>query len=74
MGQHVYQAILDLEENSLGRSRKALFGDEASAAYDILNNRLAFVEGGKDDVLFLEQYVLLGIYIRDQDRFETLTP
>src|SRR4029077_2121531 len=71
VGQHVYQAILDLEENSLGRSRKALFGDEASAAYDILNNRLAFVEGGKDDVLFLEQYVLLGNYIRDQDRFET---
>ena len=71
VGQHVYQAILDLEENSLGRSRKALFGDEAAAAYDILNNRLAFVENGKDDVLFLEQYVLLGNYIRDQDRFET---
>jgi hypothetical protein len=67
----VYQAILELEENSLGRSRKALFGDEASSSYDILNNRLAFVEGGKDDVLFLEQYVLLGNYLRDQDRFET---
>jgi len=36
-----------------------------------LNNRLVFVEGGKDDVLFLEQYVLLGNYLRDQDRFET---
>ena len=72
VGQHVFQAILELEENSLGRSRKALFGDEGStAAYDILNNRLAFVEGGKDDVLFLEQYVLLGNYLRDQDRFET---
>jgi hypothetical protein len=71
VGQHVYQAILEIEENSLGRSRKALFGEEAVAAYDILNNRLAFVEGGKDDVLFLEQYVLLGNYIRDQDRFET---
>ena len=71
VGQHVYQAIQDLEESSLGRSRKALFGDEGSAAYDILNNRLAFVEGGKDDVLFLDQYVLLGNYLRDQDRFET---
>ncbi len=71
VGQHVYQAILEIEENSLGRSRKALFGDEGSTAYDILSNRLAFVEGGKDDVLFLEQYVLLGNYIRDQDRFET---
>ncbi|HEY2645640.1 MAG TPA: hypothetical protein VGI34_01640 [Candidatus Acidoferrales bacterium] len=71
VGQHVYQAILEIEENALGRSRKALFGEEGLPAYDILNNRLAFVEGGKDDVLFLEQYVLLGNYIRDQDRFET---
>jgi hypothetical protein len=71
VGQHVFQAILEIEENSLARSRKALFGDEGSTASDILNNRLAFVEGGKDDVLFLEQYVLLGNYMRDQDRFET---
>jgi hypothetical protein len=71
VGQHVFQAIQEIEENSLTRSRKALFGDEASTAYDVLNNRLAFVEGGKDDVLFLEQYVLLGNYSRDQDRFET---
>jgi len=71
VGQHVFQAIQEIEESSLTRSRKALFGDEGSTAYDILNNRLAFVEGGKDDVLFLEQYVLLGNYSRDQDRFET---
>ena len=71
VGQHVHQAILEIEENSLSRSRRALFGEEAPTAYDILNNRLAFVEGGKDDVLFLEQYVLLGNYLRDQDRFET---
>jgi class 3 adenylate cyclase len=70
-GQHVFQAITEIEENSLARSRKALFGDEMAGAYDALSNRLAFVEGGKDDVLFLEQYVLLGNYLRDQDRFET---
>ncbi len=70
-GQHVFQALMEIEENSLGRSRKALFGDEVATAYDILNNRLAFVESGKDDTLFLEQYVLLGNYLRDQDRFET---
>jgi hypothetical protein len=71
-GQHVFQAIQDIEENSLTKSRKALFGEEASASYEILNNRLAFVEGGKDDVLFLEQYVLLGNYQRDSDRFENI--
>jgi hypothetical protein len=72
VGQHVFQAIQEIEENSLARSRRALFGDEGASAYEVLNNRLAFVEGGKDDVLFLEQYVLLGNYQRDQDRFETL--
>ena len=67
-----FRRFMEIEENGLARSRKALFGDESSTtAYDILNNRLAFVEGGKDDVLFLEQYVLLGNYLRDQDRFET---
>jgi len=70
-GQHVFQVMAEIEENGLARSRKALFGDEMTAAYEILTNRLAFVEGGKDDVLFLEQYVLLGTYLRDQDRFET---
>src|SRR6202171_3167425 len=70
-GQHVFQVMVEIEENGLARSRKALFGDEMAAAYEILANRLAFVEGGKDDVLFLEQYVLLGTYLRDQDRFET---
>jgi hypothetical protein len=70
-GQHVFQVMAEIEENGLARSRKALFGDEMATAYEILTNRLAFVEGGKDDVLFLEQYVLLGTYLRDQDRFET---
>src|SRR5271166_1128390 len=65
VGQHVYQSIMEIEENTVARSRKALFGDQASPAYEILNNRLAFVENGKDDVLFLEQYVLLGNYMRD---------
>ena len=71
-GQHVFQALAEIEENGLTRSRKALFGEEPTAAYDILNDRLAFVEAGKDDVLFLEQYVLLGNYAQDQDRFETI--
>src|ERR1035437_5857468 len=70
-GQHVFQAMVEIEENSLASSRKALWGDEIGGAYDVLNNRLVFVEAGKDDVLFLDQYVLLGNYPRDQDRFET---
>jgi class 3 adenylate cyclase len=69
--QHVYQILLEFEENNLGRWRKALFGDEQSAAYEMLNDRIAFIEGGRDDLIFLEQYVLLGNYLKDEDRFET---
>jgi hypothetical protein len=70
-GQHLYSVLTEIDENLLSKSRRALFGGEDSGAYDILNNRLAFVEGGRDDALFLDHYVLLGNYIRDQDRMET---
>jgi hypothetical protein len=72
VGQYLYQIWNDIEESSLARSRKALFGDEAAGAYQILNNRLIFVEGGRDDRLFLEHYVLLGNYQKDADRFELI--
>jgi hypothetical protein len=72
VGQQVYQVLLDVEENMLCKSRRALFGEEKGEPYDLLKNRLVFVEGGKDDVLYLEQYVLLGNYLHDQDRFETI--
>jgi hypothetical protein len=71
VGQGIYQMLAELEENHLARARRALFGDEQSEAYAMLANPVAFVEGGRDDYLFLEQYVLLGNYLRDQDRFET---
>src|SRR5260370_32977174 len=60
VGQHVFTSMVEIVESGLARARPALFGDEMASAYEILTNRLAFVEGGKDDVLFLEQYVLLG--------------
>jgi hypothetical protein len=74
VGQHVYQVLAELEETHMARARRALFGDEQAAAYDLLLNRIAFVEGGRNDALFLEHYVLLGNYARDQDRFELVDP
>ena len=71
VGQHVYQIISEIEENHIGRARRALFGEDQSGAYEMLANSIAFVENGRDDMLFLEHYVLLGNYLRDQDRFET---
>src|ERR1700739_1759080 len=71
VAQHIYQILIDFEENNLGRWRKALFGEEQKSAYEMLADRIAFVEGGRDDFVFLEHYVLLGNYQKDEDRFET---
>ena len=71
VSQHIYQILMDFEDNNLGRWRKALFGEEQKGAYEMLADRIAFVESGRDDFLFLEQYVLLGNYQKDEDRFET---
>ncbi len=72
IGQLVAQIVIDIEENVIAKARRALFGDEFSAYYDMLKNRLVFLDGGKDDFFFLENYVLLGNYSRDPDRFEAM--
>ena len=70
VGRQVYQILSELEENQLARARRSLFGDEQALAYEMLAGPLVFVENGRDDVVFLEQYVLLGNYMSDADRFE----
>ncbi len=72
VGQQVAQGWIDVEENIIAKARKALFGEEFTPIYDLLKNRIIFLEGGKDDSYFLEHYVLLGNYARDPDRFEAM--
>jgi hypothetical protein len=72
IGQVVAQILIDIEDNFIAKSRRALFGDEFAPYYEILKNRLLFLDGGKDDFYFLEHYVLLGNYSRDIDRFEAI--
>ena len=72
VGQTVFQMLAELEDSTVARARRALFGEEYRETYDLFRNRLLFVEGGRDDYLFLEHYVLLGNFVRDQDRFEIL--
>src|SRR5438445_6304707 len=72
VGQQVAQSWIDVEENIIAKARKALFGEEFRPLYDLLKNRLIFLDGGKDDTYFLEHYVLLGNYARDPDRFEAM--
>src|ERR1700693_5596097 len=72
VGQQVAQIHIDVEENVISKARRALFGDDFAPLYEMLKNRLIFLDGGKDDVFFLEHYILLGNYVRDPDRFEVM--
>src|SRR6266851_5074591 len=72
VGQQVAQIVIDVEENVIAKARRALFGEDFASYYELCKNRMIFLDGGKDDVFFLEHYVLLGNYARDPDRFEAM--
>jgi hypothetical protein len=71
IGQLVAQILIDIEENLVGKGRRALFGEDYPY-YEMLKNRLVFLDGGRDDFYFLEHYVLLGNYAKDPDRLEAM--
>src|SRR5215469_3717371 len=71
IGQVVAQILIDLEDNFVAKARRALFGEELPY-YEMLKNRLIFLDSGKDDFYFLEHYVLLGNYSKDPDRMEAM--
>ncbi len=72
VGQQVAQIVSDVEDNVIAKARRALFGEDFTAYYELCKNRLIFLDGGKDDDFFLEHYILLGNYARDPDRFEAM--
>src|SRR6267154_3603299 len=72
VGQQVAQIVADVEDVVIVKARRALFGEDFATYYELCKNRLIFLDGGKDDVFFLEHYVLLGNYGRDPDRFEAM--
>src|SRR5216683_7430556 len=72
VGQQVAYVISEVEDSVISKTRRALFGEDFAPLYELLKNRLIFLDGCKDDVFFLENYVLLGNYARDPDRFEAM--
>ncbi|HEY6443467.1 MAG TPA: hypothetical protein VIY66_09025 [Candidatus Acidoferrales bacterium] len=71
VGETLCRIWREVEDTTIARTRLALFGDDSGEMYPLLQNRFLFVEGGNDEYLFLEHYVLLGNFINDPDRFET---
>jgi hypothetical protein len=71
-GQDLFVVLREAEKESLGRTRRSLFGDTAAGTYELFLNRLIFIEDGQDNLLNAEHYVMLGTYDRDRDRFQTM--
>ena len=70
VGETLYRVWRDVEDGALLKTRRALFGDDFREMYDLLQNHFLFVEAGNDDHFFLENYILLGNFVNDPDRFE----
>jgi hypothetical protein len=69
-GDTLFRIWGEIEEGAISKSRRALFGDDFQETYDLLHNRFLFVDGGTDDHVLLEHYVLLGNFMSDPDRFD----
>ncbi len=72
LGEQLAEILHEIEEKSVAKMRRALFGDEYAEEYDLLQNRLLFVESGKDDIVMLHHYILLGNFPQDPDRVTLL--
>ncbi|MGA8678452.1 MAG: hypothetical protein WB621_24810, partial [Candidatus Acidiferrales bacterium] len=70
VGETLCRIWREVEEGTLSKSRRALFGEDFQDTYELLQNRFLFVENGNDDHLFLEHYVLVANFVNDPDRFE----
>jgi hypothetical protein len=71
-GQDLFVILREAEKETLSKTRRSLFGEGAAPTFDLFLNRLLFSEDGQDDFLNAEQYVMLGNYERDPDRFQTI--
>ncbi len=70
VGDTICRIWREVEDSTLTKQRRALFGDDFHETYQLLQNRFLFVEGGNDDQFVLEHYVLLANFVNDPDRFE----
>jgi hypothetical protein len=68
-GQDLFLLLRDIEKETLARMRRSRFGENDSEGHELLINRLVFSDDGRDDYLCAEQYVMLGNWDRDPDRF-----
>src|SRR5580698_6455822 len=71
-GQELLRTLRDIEKETLARTRRSFFGNSYDEQYKLFLNPLIFTEDGRDTYLNAEQYVMLGNFDRDPDRFSNV--
>jgi len=70
-GQELFRTLREIEKETLARTRRSLFGsgNNSDEQYKLFLNPLIFTADGCDAYVNAEQYVMLGNFDRDPDRF-----
>jgi hypothetical protein len=71
-GQELFRTLREIEKETLARTRRSLFGSSNDDQYKLFLNPLIFTSDGCDAYVNAEQYVMLGNFDRDPDRFPNL--
>jgi hypothetical protein len=71
-GQELFRILREVEKETLGRTRRSLFGNNDEEPYKLFLDPLIFTEDGGDAYLNADNYVMLGNFDRDPDRFSNV--
>jgi hypothetical protein len=71
-GQELFRTLREIEKETLARTRRSLFGTSHDEQYKLFLNPLIFTADGCDAYVNAEQYVMLGNFDRDPDRFANI--
>jgi hypothetical protein len=67
--EELFRTLRDAEKDTLARKRRSLFGTGGDEPYKLFLNPLIFTEDGNDARLNAENFVMLGNFESDPDRF-----
>jgi len=68
-GDELFRTLREVEKETLARTRRSFFGSSSDEQYKLFLNTLIFTEDGNDAHLNAENYVMLGNFDTDADRF-----
>jgi len=71
-GQEMFRLLLEIEKETLARTRRSLLGELPAGCYRLFLNPLVLTEDGRDDYLWAEHYYMFGNFEKDPDRFPSL--